>query len=108
MKRGVLTRTRLLALGLWLVLAIVVWNSIFDEAVNEAAHRYIEAATEAARAGQPLVSMDAIMRPAIAHGAWTATAWGVLTLAVGVAGLVWSVRRERRTRTSRLNTCSTR
>lgn len=95
MKRGVLTRTRLLALALWLVLAIVVWNSVFDEAVNEAAHRYIATAIEASRAGQPLVSMDAIMRPAIVHGAWAATAWGLLTVAIGIAGLVWSVRRER-------------
>jgi hypothetical protein len=96
MKRRILTRARLLALGLWLVLAIVVWNSVFDEAVNEAAHRYIAAAREASQAGRPLVSMDAIMRPAIVHGAWVATAWGLLIAAVGVAGFIWSVRRERR------------
>jgi hypothetical protein len=106
MRRGLLTRTRLLALGLWLALAIVVWNSVFDEAVNEAAHRYIAAAVEASRAGRPLVSMDAIMRPAIVHGAWAATAWGLLTVAVGIAGFVWSVRRE--SRKVAHHSCSTR
>jgi hypothetical protein len=52
-----LTRGRLVALGLWLALAIVVWNSIFDAAVNGAAHRYVIEATEAARSGRPYVSM---------------------------------------------------
>ena len=90
------TRARKIALGLWTVLAIAVWNSIFDNDVNLAAHRYIVAAIDAARGKRPPVSMDAIMRPAVAHGARVATAWGLLVLAVGVGGVGWSIWRERR------------
>ncbi|HEY7792135.1 MAG TPA: hypothetical protein VIC33_16600 [Vicinamibacterales bacterium] len=98
MKDGVeiFTRKRLIALGLWLVLAIIIWNTLFDDAVNSAAHRYIVAAVYASRGQGPTVSMDAIMQPAIVHGAWLATGCATLVLAIGVAGVAWSIWQEQR------------
>jgi hypothetical protein len=74
----VMARTRL-ALALWIALAVVVWNVVFDQILVFAGRAYVEAAVVAAYAGGPYERIDVWMRPAVARAFMAAT-----TLAVGI------------------------
>jgi hypothetical protein len=70
---------RKVALGLWIVWAIIVWNVVFDYVIVVAGRNYIHAAGLAALGhgaeGKPaFVRMDDWMRPAVARGLWIASA----------------------------------
>jgi hypothetical protein len=73
-----------LALALWIVWAIAVWNVVFDHTVVVAGRHYIAAADRAAFSVPPQYeNMDLWMRPAIAHGVWLASAIGGAIAAAG-------------------------
>lgn len=72
------------AVLLWVVLAFLVWNVIFDRIIVLAGRRYSYDATLAFRAGHYL-RIDDVMRPAITHGVRMASLWAGALL---VAGLV--------------------
>ena len=74
-----------LALALWIVWAVLVWNVVFDHVVEVAGRHYLHAAGLAANAGGPYASMDEWMRPAVARGLWIAS--GVAG-AIAVTGLI--------------------
>src|SRR5438552_252953 len=71
-ERAIIGGMTRLALALWIVWAVVVWNVIFDQVIVLAGRDYIQAALAAA-AG-PFANMDDWMRPAVTRGAWLATA----------------------------------
>jgi hypothetical protein len=81
-----ISRTRV-ALWLWIVFAIVVWNVVFDRVIVNAGRRYIEIATAAAESNQPYANIEDTMRPARARALWLATASAGLILIVGVVAL---------------------
>jgi hypothetical protein len=82
---GRLRHSANLASALWLVLAFVVWNVVFDRVLVLAGRRYAHAAAIAAREGHPYILIDDWMRPAIAHGVRLAS---VTALGIAVFGLV--------------------
>jgi hypothetical protein len=62
------------AVALWLVLAFVVWNVVFDRILVLAGRRYSYAAIMAVRGGHAYLRIDDWMRPAIAQGVLIAVA----------------------------------
>jgi len=78
------------AAALWILWAVVVWNVVFDHAIELAGRRYVSAAAEAARAGAPYARVDDWMRPAVTTGLWTASATALAILTVGWLSLRWS------------------
>jgi hypothetical protein len=74
-----------LAAVLWLVLAFVVWNVVFDRILVLAGRRYSYAAGMAVREGKNYLRIDDWMRPAIAHGMRVAS---VTALGIAVFGLI--------------------
>ena len=87
-------RVRLAAL-LWIVLAVVVWNVVFDRVLVVAGRQYAHDAAIAAKAGQPYLRIDDRMRPAIAHGVKLATAIGAVIAALGLGAVALAARRDR-------------
>src|SRR5262245_38709687 len=76
-----------IARALWLVWAIILWNVVFDHAIEAAGKRYVTAATVAATRPRRYARMDQWMRPAVTRGLWMATAVSGRTLAAGL-GLI--------------------
>src|SRR5262249_12802815 len=81
-------RAARIALALWILWAVVVWNVAFDRVIVVAGRRYITAATQPAGGRDaPRANMDDFMRPAVARGLWVASAAGGAVLIVGLAGV---------------------
>jgi hypothetical protein len=76
-------KTRI-AVVLWLVLAGVVWNVIFDHLRILADRRYVYDATMAVRRGQPFLLIDSVHPQAIRRGVRIAS---LVAGAIAVAGL---------------------
>jgi hypothetical protein len=78
------------AIGLWILWAIVVWNVIFDRVIVVAGRTYLRAAAAAADAGGPYARIDDWMRPAAVRGVWLASAAAAVILLVGFFALRWA------------------
>lgn len=89
-----------LARILWIALAVVVWNVVFDHMIVLAGRGYIAAAGRAAAAGGPFANMDDWMRPAVGRGFWLATAAGGAVLLTGLATVGVAARGARRSANS--------
>ncbi len=76
-------RAARLAVALWTIWAVVVWNVVFDYVIVMAGRRYVHAAGVAAMSGGPYARMDDWMRPALTRGLWVATAAGAAIAVVG-------------------------
>ena len=88
-------RTRL-AVGLWLILSVVVWNVVFDRAVVLAGRRYSRDATVSLRRDGVYLRIDDVMRPAVARGAVVASAASLPIALFGVMAVMFAARRVRR------------
>jgi len=84
---------RRLALVLWIVLAVIVWNVVFDHVIVVAGRSYIAAARLAAVTTGRFANMDDWMRPAVMRGFWIATASAGFVLLTGLAALARAGRR---------------
>lgn len=76
-----------IALVLWTVWAVLVWNVVFDHVIVAAGRAYIAAANRAADSStlpHRYENMDAWMRPAVSRGARTATASAGVVLVTGL------------------------
>ena len=80
------SRKTAVALALWMTWVVVVWNVVFDHAIEIAGRAYLHAAALAAQSGGPYARIDDWMRPAVTSGLWTATAAAAGILALGLAG----------------------
>jgi len=89
------SRKTAVALGLWIVFAVVVWNVVFDNEVQMAGRRYVYEATLAFRGEAPPIAMDAVMRPAVARGVRLASEWGGAIAIGGLGAVAWAARRRR-------------
>jgi hypothetical protein len=67
-------RAARIAVGLWIVWAVILWNVVFDHVIVVAGRSYISAAVRAAAGPGPYARMDDWMRPAITRAFWTASA----------------------------------
>jgi hypothetical protein len=83
-------RRRLLAAGLWALLAFLVWNVTFDAGVRQSATRYLVARGRYLRGDGPRVEMAAQMQAGIAGAARAATLvalpLAVVALSLAVSG----------------------
>jgi hypothetical protein len=84
-----------LAAALWLVLAFVVWNVIFDRILVLAGRRYSYEAAVSARAGRGYLLINDWMRPAVAHGAVVATFVAAVIAIVGLTAVSLASRLDR-------------
>ena len=80
-------RAARLALALWIVWAIVVWNVVLDHVIVMAGRAYLYAAGLADLGGGPKVRMDDFMRPAVVRGVWIASAAAAAILVIGIVGV---------------------
>jgi hypothetical protein len=72
------------ALILWIVWAVVVWNAVFDHVVEVAGRQYLRRAAQADGADGSYVAIDDWMRPAVTRGLWVASLAAVPIAVVGV------------------------
>ncbi len=87
-------RAVLAARVLWIALAVVVWNVVFDRVIVLAGREYVYAATLAARDAGVYLSARDWMNHAVTRGLWMASAGAFAVLIVGL-GLVTIAARRR-------------
>ena len=82
------------AIALWIALAIVVWNVVFDRVLVVAGRQYVHAAARAARDSGPYVRVDDWMRPAARRALGMASVAGGTILAAGLVSIGLATRRS--------------
>lgn len=82
-RRRLSRRERVLA-GVWVVLAILLWNGVYDMTVGEGIKEYLfrSALHEAGRA--PMVSIASVLDPYIFEALWVSTFWACLVMLAGL------------------------
>jgi hypothetical protein len=85
---------RRLALVLWIVLAVIVWNVVFDHVIVVAGREYLAAAVSAADGGRPYVRVAPWMQQAKARGFWIASASAAALLIAGLAAIRFASSRR--------------
>jgi hypothetical protein len=83
-----------IAIALWIVWAVVVWNVVFDRVIVMAGRRYVLAAGLAAQAGGTYARMDDWMRPAVKNGVLMASAAAALIVLIGFCGVRLAAPRD--------------
>jgi len=91
-----------LAVGLWIVFALLAWNVVFDRVLVLAGRRYVYEASLAARQ-DTFLRIDDFMKPAISRGLWLATMTGSGIALVGVFGTIVAVKKPRNHETTKGN-----
>jgi hypothetical protein len=94
-----INRTRL-AVVLWIVWAIVVWNVVFDRVLVVAGREYVRSAMTAANGSGTYARSDDAMRPAVPRALGAASAAAGLIVLVGLVAVRLAARRA--TSTERL------
>ena len=86
-----LDRTERIAVGTWLILALVVWNGIYDLLLTRGIKDYVlrNALHQAGRG--PTVSMTALLDFTVWEAFWVATLWASVILCAGL----WTIRARR-------------
>ncbi len=85
-----MNRRARLALLLWVIWAVLLWNVVFDHVIVVAGREYLVAALRAPTLGLPYVRMDDFMRPAVTRAFIIATGSAGLVLAVGFTSLAFA------------------
>jgi len=78
---------RRVATILWIVLAVVVWNVVFDRVIVNAGRAYVRAAYAAGREGERYERIEDWMRPARSRAFWWATSSAVAILFGGIVAV---------------------
>src|SRR5512135_2322513 len=91
---------RRLAILLWIALAVIVWNVVFDHVIVVAGREYLAAAVIAADHGGPYARAEEWMKPAATRGFWIASAVSAAILVVGLAAIRLASRAPRKEPTS--------
>ena len=82
-----------LAVALWIVWALVVWNVVFDRVLVNAGRDYVRTAMAAANGPGPYARIDDRMLPALTQALVAASAAAVVIVLVGLVGIRLAVRR---------------
>lgn len=87
-----LVRSQRIAVALWLVLAVGLWNAIFEMMVIRGVKEYLFRAALFDAGRGPLTPIRLVMDPAIFDATWVATLWtsivvlaGLMTIRMGSA-----------------------
>jgi hypothetical protein len=78
-----------------MILAIVIWNVVFDSYIDEGMAEYLRRQAYFEQGRGPRASIDAVMDDAISRGAWSATGWAAGVAGLGLAGILYAGRRAR-------------
>lgn len=89
-----LWRAQRLAVALWLVLAVALWNGIFEMMVVRGVKEYLFRAALFDAGRGPLTPIAQVMDPAIYHATWVATLWSSVIMLAAMLTIRW-VRPER-------------
>jgi hypothetical protein len=83
------------ALGLWLLLAIVVFNVRFDWQARVAAHRFVQAQVARQTRGEATLSINDGFRPMVRDAASEAALWLIAIAVAGGASVAAAARTSR-------------
>jgi hypothetical protein len=83
------------ALGLWLLLAIVVFNVRFDWLTRSAGHAFVRSQIVRHEQGLPTLSMNDGFRPMIRAAARQSAWWPAVIAAAGAAATALAARAQR-------------
>jgi hypothetical protein len=83
-----------LAAALWVVLAGIVWNVIFDRVMVLAGRRYVYDAAASARLAGRYVPIDGAMPQAVTYGVRLASGVSIAIAALGLAAVIFAARRD--------------
>ena len=87
-----MTHRAKLALALWAVFAIVVFNVTFDWQTRMAGVAFLESQHVRRAQGLPLATIAAGFRPLVVDAAGRASMWLLVVLAIGTSGIAFSSR----------------
>ena len=68
------------ALAVWIVLAVALWNGIFEMMVVRGVKEYLFRAALHDASRRPFTPVADVMDPAIYHATWVATLWTSVVL----------------------------
>ena len=74
-----------LALALWIVLGVALWNAIFEMLVVRGVKEYLFRAALFEAGRGPQIPIAAVMDPAVHHATWVATLWTSIVLLAAFA-----------------------
>lgn len=80
-----MTRAVKLAMGLWLLLALVVFNVTFDWKTRTAGYQFVTTQLARQHAGQPPISINDGFRPMVRAAARQAAVWLALIALAGIS-----------------------
>lgn len=81
-----------LAFGLWVLLAVVVFNVRFDWQVRKAGHVFVRSQVMRHQQGQPTLTINEAFRPMVQQAARDGALWALPFAAVGAAMMLVSKR----------------
>jgi hypothetical protein len=70
-----LRRRQRIAVAIWSVLAVALWNGIFEMMVVRGVKEYLFRAAQHEAGRRPFTPVADVMDPAIFHATWVATLW---------------------------------
>jgi hypothetical protein len=89
-----MTSSARLALGLWAVLALAVFNVTFDWQTRLAGWQFVGQQTARRAQGVPLETIENGFRPMVRAAALQSSVWLLVILAGGTGAVVMAARRE--------------
>jgi hypothetical protein len=98
MKPAVVRAFRPAIIAAWLLGAVVVWNTVFDDHIVRGARRYVDEQQRFIDGRGPRVDMEQAMSAARAEGGRRAWLWTGAELVPGAVLWLWLRRRARATR----------
>jgi hypothetical protein len=81
---------------LWLILAVVIWNVVFDSYIDAGMAEYLRQQAFFEQGKGPRAEVNRVMDAAIRNGVRDATAWAAGVAGVGLAAVWYAGRRTRR------------
>jgi hypothetical protein len=84
-----LGRRQGVAVGLWLVLAVALWNGIFEMIVVRGVKEYLYRAALFDAGRGPFTPIAQIMDPAIYYATWVATLWASAVVLAAMTTIRW-------------------
>ena len=75
-----MSRSERTALAVWIVLAIALWNGIFEMMVVRGVKEYLFRVALYDAGRRPFTPIGDVMDPAIYHATWVATLWTSIVL----------------------------
>ena len=81
--RSARRRPAAVAIGLWILLAIVVFNVTYDWQTRAAGHAFVQSQLARRQQGEPIISINDGFRPMVREAAANSAVWLVLIAAAG-------------------------